>query len=190
MKWFIILIVLLLAIVGISAFLFAQSDNNLNNVTNNISDNGSNINISNSNNSSNINISSNFTKNDVVFTNHKGKTDKNNVTVIANCQKTAYQGTNASIIWKIINNGNKTIENVVASDQSAHHEFGSIKPGETKVYNFTTYIPTNEDLELDFGAKDGQWPGPLWWGGFGVTYKINGEKFSTNANSMEINVKV
>lgn len=187
MKWFIVgLVLVLLAIVGASAFLFLQnSDDNLDsNVTSNISVNNisSSINIS--------NMSSNSSKNDIVFTNHKGITDKNNVTVTANCQKTAYQGTNAYIIWKITNNGNKTIKNVVASDQVADHKFGDIKPGETKTYKFTSYIPTNKDLEIDFDMENGQWPGPLWWGGFGVSYYIDGEQFSTHANSMEINVKV
>lgn len=180
MKWFVWLILVLIVIVGVSAFLVVQ---NL--------DGNSNIDGNSSNNHllSNSNIDSSLDKG-IVFTNHTGLSDKNNVIVTANCQKTAYQGTNASIIWKVTNNGNKTIENAVASNQVAEHNFGNIKPGETKIYQFSSYIPTNKDLEMDFGRRDDQWPGSLWWGGFGLSYFINEKEFSSHANSMEINVKV
>jgi len=195
MKRFIIgLIILFLAIVGISAFLFTQSEdiNNSNNVTTNSSTINNSIGInsannSSANNSSNINSNS---SNDIVFTNHKGKTDKNKVTVTANCQKTAYQGTNASIIWKVTNNGNETIKNVVASSQIEVYNFGNIKPGETKIHEFTSYIPTNKDLEIDFDMKGGQWPGPLSSFGFSVDYSINGKNFSFRSNECGLDVKI
>jgi len=179
-KYLGIILLLVIAISGVSAFLITQSPNeNNNNNTNstNITKNES-------------NITKNIIKNDIEFTNHKGKTDKNNVTVTANCQKNAYQGTNATIIWKVTNNGNETIKNVEAGDQDGYHKFGNIAPSESKTYNFTTYIPTNNDLKTDFDMEKGQWPGPLWIGGFSINYSINGEEFSAGANPMEINVKV
>ena len=176
-------IIVIVAIVGVSAFLFIPSDNNTNisnNNTNNIS----------TNNSSDINISSNSSENNIVFTNHKGKTDKNNVTATANCQKTVYQGNNASIIWKVTNNGNETIKNVVASSQGEVYKFGNIKPGETKTHEFSIYVTTNKDLEIDFDMKDGQWPGPFSAGAFGLNYSLNGEDFSTLSNECSIDVKI
>lgn len=174
----IVIVVVVIAIIGVSAFLLVQNtDQDITNITNNKTENISN----NTNNSNNK---------DIVFTNHKGITDENNVTVSANCQKTAYQGTYATIIWKITNNGNTTIKNVESSSQSGYHKFGDIKPSQTKTYKFTMYIPTNKDLELDFGMEDNPWPGPFWFGGFGVSYSINNESFGTVSNSMEMQIKV
>lgn len=171
----IVIIVVVIAIIGISAFLVIQNtDQDITNITNNKTEN----------------ISNNSNNKDIVFTNHKGITDENNVTVSANCQKTAYQGTYATIIWKITNNENTTIKNVESSSQSGYHKFGDIKPSQTKTYKFTMYIPTNKDLEIDFGMGDGQWPGPYWFGGFAVGYSINNETFGTVSNSMEMEIKV
>lgn len=179
-KFIFLILALILATVIVSAFLIVQDSDKSNNIVNN-------------NSSSNINESLNKSednKNDIILTNHKGNTDENNVIITANCQKIAYQGTNAVIVWKITNNGNKTIKNVKASDQIGDRDFGDIQPSQTKTYKFTINIPTNNDLKLDFGMENGQWPGPLWIGGFGVSYSIDNETFSSQSNSMEIQIKI
>ncbi|MDR2967482.1 MAG: DUF5067 domain-containing protein [Methanobacteriaceae archaeon] len=165
-----VILLFVLTIVGISAFLLVQdTGDDIINITDN---------------------STNVSEDDIDFTNHNGVTDENNVTVTANCQKTAYQGTYAVIIWKVTNNGNKTIKNVKALDQLGFHDFGEIEPSQSKTYRFTTYIPTNKDLQVDFGVENGQWPGPLWIGGFALSYSIDNETFNTNANQMQIQVKI
>jgi len=172
MKRYLILIVIIviIAIVGISAvFLLQEPGKNITNMT--------------------INSTNNST-NGVEFTNHKGVTDENNVTVTANCQVSALQGTDAVIIWTVTNNGKQTIKNVRGVDQIGSHNFGDIAPSETKTYRFTTKIPTNQQLKADFDVQSDSWPGPLWIGGFGLSYTLDGITFSTNANPMEIQVKV
>jgi len=168
--WLIILIIVFLVIVSISAvFLVPDSNKNFTHQTNNSTNNSS---------------------DEIELTNHAGVTDGNNVTVTANCQITALQGTDAVIVWKVTNNGNRTIKNVKGSDQIGYHDFGEIGPFETKTYRFTTYIPTNKDLKLDFDIENDSWPGPLWIGGFGLSYSLDNVTFNTHANSMEIQVKV
>lgn len=88
------LIVLFIAIVGVKGYLFVQnSDNTVNNLIKNSS--FENISHNGSNNSS---INSDIIENKIVFTTHIGKTDKNSVTITVNCQKSVYQGTNATLI--------------------------------------------------------------------------------------------
>ncbi len=179
-KFIIIIAIFIVASVGVSAFLIVQDSNNQDN----------NLKVNTTKNITNESLNNTTSSDNIEFTNHKGTVDENNVVVSANCQKTAYQGTNAVIIWKITNNGNETIKNVEASDQGGYHNFGDIAPSQTKVYRYTMYIPTNNDLKIDFGMENGQWPGPLWIGGYGVSYSIGNETFGTNANVMEIQVKV
>lgn len=98
----------------------------------------------------------------------------------------AQQGTNITINYSIANTGNQAVYNVKALDQSFTTNIGTLKPGQTKSYSYTLYIPTNKEVQEDFDPN-ATVSNPFFIGGFSVTYtESNGSKHTLNANSLEI----
>lgn len=181
-KFIALIIVIIIAIVGVSAFLLVQ-DNTISN--NNGIDNGTNM----GNNTTNNNVINNTTNKNIHSgnTNHKGITDQNGVTASLNGPKSSSQGKTVKLTWKITNNANTSITNVRAVDQSNSHNFGTIAPGESKTYTATLYIPTLAQVEEDFG-QGSTISNPFYIGGYSVSYNLNGENFQFNANPININL--
>jgi hypothetical protein len=169
-----LIIVIIVAICGMSAFLLTQEAAVDKNNSNNNSYSNTNVNNTTTNNSS-------HTGN----TNHKGITDQNGVTASLNGPKLSSEGKTVQLTWKITNGGNETILTVSALDQSSSHEFGTIAPGESKSFTFSLSIPTLESVKQDFGP-DSTVPNPFYIGGYSVTYNLNGNQFQFNANTLEI----
>jgi len=155
-----LIIVVIIAICSVSAFFLSQSPN-----------------IDNGNTTNKTNSTVNTTNNKTIpseNTTNKGITDKNGVTASLNGPKFSEKGKTVSITWKIINNGNESITNVNAVDQSNSNKFGNIGPGESKTFTFNLPIPNS-------GVSN-----PFFIGGFSVNYDLNGETFDFNANTLEI----
>lgn len=179
-KFIALIIVIIIAICGVSAFLLTQDH-----TTNNGVDNGTNTGNNTANNTVNNN---NHTNNKTIpsgNTNHKGITDQNGVTASLNGPMYSAEGKSVKITCKITNNANETITNVNGADQLFSHNFGTIAPGESKTFTTTVHIPTAAQLEADFGPG-ASISNPFYIGGYSVTYDLNGENFQFNSNALEI----
>ncbi|BBL61980.1 hypothetical protein MARBORIA2_01820 [Methanobrevibacter arboriphilus] len=173
-KFIALIIVIIIAICGVSAFLLTQgTDNEVNNITDNSSSNKTVNNVTNNTNINNGN------------TNFNGNTDENDITASLNGPKYSAEGKTVNLIWKITNNGNTTINNILAEDQSSSNNFGSLAPGESKTYSVSLNIPTLAQVKEDFGS-DATVSNPFSIGGYSITYVLNGEQFQFNSNSLEI----
>ncbi|MBZ9570154.1 hypothetical protein KQY27_01120 [Methanobrevibacter sp. TMH8] len=176
-KFIALIIVIIIAVCGVSAFLLTQD-----NINNNGSSNGTMA----GNNTGNNTMGNNTTN--VIpsgNTNNKGVTDQNGVIASLNGPKYSAQGKTVNLVWKITNNGSETIQNVQAQDQSNSHDFGNIAPGESKTFTASLNIPTLAQVKQDFGP-DATIANPFSIGGFSVTYSLNGENFQFNSNSLDI----
>lgn len=129
------------------------------------------------NNSTNVNNSKNTTSNGTGY-----------IKVVANQTgpETAKKGDNVTINYSVSNQGNVTVYNVQADDQNFETTIGTLKPGETKNYQYTLQIPTDEEVQQDFGPNSTV-SNPFYIGGFGVSFTdSNGSTHTINANSLEI----
>lgn len=150
--------------------------------------NNSNDNVINSsNNSSNDTNSSNLSTSSAEFTNFKGITDQNNVKASLNGPKKSSQGNTVTLIVKITNNGNDTINNVNIDAQGVSENLGTISPKETKIFKYSFTIPTLSQIKEDFG-QDSSISNPFFIGGYSISYDLNGENFQFNTNNLEINL--
>ena len=162
-KFIALLVVIVIAIVGVSAFLLTQDLSN--------NSNGNDSNQTNGNNNTKIN----------------NNTNKTNVSVSAvlSGPEIAKEGDTISLIWTVTNNGNVNITNVRGIDQNEDHDFGTINPGQTKTHTFNVPIPIYKDVAQDF-QKTSTVSDPFFIGGFGLSYTANGQRFTIQSNSIEI----
>jgi len=101
----------------------------------------------------------------------------------------ASKGENITIEYLITNNGNQAIYQVSVSDQNFYRFLGTIKPGETKKFTEKVYIPTDKEVQEDFGP-DATVPNPFFIGGVGVSYQdASGNQYTINSNSLDIPLK-
>ncbi len=101
----------------------------------------------------------------------------------------ASKGENITIEYLITNNGNQAIYQVSVSDQNFYRFLGAIKPGETKKFTEKVYIPTDKEVQEDFGP-DATVPNPFFIGGVGVSYQdASGNQYTINSNSLDIPLK-
>jgi hypothetical protein len=98
----------------------------------------------------------------------------------------AKKGDSVTIKYSISNKGGQTVYNVKAHGQDFETTIGTLKAGETKNYEYKLHIPTDEEVQADFG-ENATVENPFFIGGFGVTFTdSNGSKRTINANSIEI----
>ena len=156
-----LIIVIIIAIVGVSAFFIGQStiDNPNDNETNKTNGTNDNVTI---NNKTNVSVSA-----------------------VQSGPSSSQEGTTITLTWKVTNNGNANITNVQASSQEENFDFGTIAPGETKTHTFTMRIPTTEEVKQDFD-ENATVSNPFFIGGFGLSYSISGQEHTTQSNSIEI----
>ncbi len=109
-----------------------------------------------------------------------------NVVATQKGPETAKKGMNVTIQYEVMNNGTETVYNVQVDSQDFEQAVGTLKPGETKKYTASIYIPTDAEVQQDFGAN-ATVSNPFLIGGFSVTFNdAKGAKHSTLANSIEI----
>lgn len=98
----------------------------------------------------------------------------------------AVQGDNVTIKYSVSNTGGQVVYNVKATSQDFDTTIGTLKPGETKNYQYTLHIPTDKEVQEDFGPN-ATVSNPFFIGGFGVSYTdSSGSTHTINANSIEI----
>jgi PBP1b-binding outer membrane lipoprotein LpoB len=100
--------------------------------------------------------------------------------------ETAKKGMNVTIQYEVTNNGNETVYNVQVDSQDFAQNIGTLKPGETKKGSSTILIPTDAEVQQDFGPN-ATVSNPYFIGGFSVTFNDGkGAKYSVLSNSIEI----
>ncbi|KZX16433.1 hypothetical protein MBCUT_08190 [Methanobrevibacter cuticularis] len=177
-KKFIVLVFVLILIVGVISVSLWNYQPSTDNVDSDVLENTSQ---STSNNSTNTRNGLNDQ-----FTNHNGVTDKNNVQFSLNGPKSVSQGTNIGLKIKITNNGDSPITNVESTWRGGNHDFGTINPGESKEFTTNSYVISNNNIMADFGSDSVLSNEPLFLGGFGLKYLINGVEYNSRSNSLEI----
>ena len=100
--------------------------------------------------------------------------------------ETARKGMNVTIQYEVTNKGNETVYNTQIDSQNFAQAVGTLKPGETKKYNGSLYIPTDAEVQQDFDPN-ATVSNPFFIGGFSVTFNDGkGSKHSILSNSIEI----
>lgn len=130
-----------------------------------------------SNNSTILNSSPNQTSNSSVA-----------VKVVANQTgpETAKKGDNVTINYMVQNQGPSALYNMKISSQNFDTTIGTLNANETKNYSYILHIPTDEEVQQDFGAN-ATVSNPLFIGGFAVSFTdSNGSTHTINSNSIEI----
>ena len=155
-----LIVVIIVAIVGVSAFFLVQTpfDNTNGNDTN----------------------KTNGTNNGTII----NKTTVS-VSAVLSGPSSSKEGSTITLTWKVTNNGNKEITNVQGSSQDEDYNFGTIAPGQTKTHTFTSYIPTTEGIKQDFG-ENATVSNPFGIGGFGLSFLVDGKEHSIQSNSIDI----
>jgi cytoskeletal protein RodZ len=152
-----IVIVIVLLVAGVVAFNFTGTKNNTNNSTV-------------------TNTSQNQSNSSVV------------VKVVANQTGplNAKKGDNVTINYTVSNQGSGSVFNMKISDQNFDNSIGTLNEGQTKNFSYVLHIPTDEDVQQDFGAN-ATVSNPLFIGGFAVSFTDSkGSTHTINANSIEI----
>lgn len=196
-KFLILIIVVVLAIGGISGFLLGHEDSGGN--QNNTILNGSNIN-GNNNQSKNITVVNETVVNVTVINKTiinkthpihiHNNTTKGFAIAILSGPKKAFEKDKVQLTWTIKNHYNKKITNVVAYDEYKSHNFGTLEPGETKIYSHTIKLPSIQDV-MDYIGKD-DYPNHVdfYIPGLTVNYNVDGGKHTIHSNSIEIRLDV
>ena len=101
---------------------------------------------------------------------------------------TAKKGDNVTITYSVLNNGNESVFNVKISSQDFQQTIGTLQPGETRTFNNKLHIPTDQEVQQDFGAN-ATVSNPFYIGGFSVSFNdASGAKHSILSNSISINL--
>ncbi len=99
---------------------------------------------------------------------------------------TAQKGSNVAINCSIVNKGSMPVKNVIAHSQDFDKNLGTIEAGQTKSFPWNVHIPTDKEVQADFGAN-ATVSNPFHIGGFSVTCTdSNGAKHTITSNSLNI----
>ena len=132
-----------------------------------------------------ITLSKNTTVNNVTTNPSNGIAD---MKILANQTgpTTSKKGDNVTINWTISNKGGQTVYNVKGTSQNFDATIGILKPGDTKSYQYTILIPTDAEVQQDFGPN-ATVSNPFFIGGFSVSYtNSDGSTHTVTSNSLEI----
>ena len=99
--------------------------------------------------------------------------------------ESAKPGTNVTITCRIKNTGSGPARKIEVSSQDFDKSFEIIEAGDEVEFQELIYIPTEEEIKMDFG-DDATLSNPFFIGGFGVQYTDVTGKHSITANSIEI----
>lgn len=99
---------------------------------------------------------------------------------------TARKGENVTIKYNVTNKGGASAYNVKAQSQNFDKNLGTLKAGETRNFQYTMHIPTDQEVQEDFGANSTV-SNPFFIGGFSVSYTDSaGSSYSLSSNDLEI----
>jgi len=134
--------------------------------------------------------SKNATNNSTIANNSSNTVSNSSVVVkvVANQTgpETAQKGDNVTINYSVSNEGSAAVQNVKISSQNFDNTIGTLNVNETKNYSYTLHIPTDAEVQEDFGANSTV-SNPFYIGGFAVSFTDStGSTHSINANSIEI----
>jgi hypothetical protein len=124
-------------------------------------------------------------------TNNSANTSSNSsvvVKVVANQSGplTAKKGDNITINYTVSNQGSGPVFNMKLSSQNFDKTVGTMNAGQTENFSYVLHIPTDEEVQEDFGANSPV-SNPFFIVGFAVSFTdSNGSIHSINANSIEI----
>ncbi len=142
----------------------------------------------------NTNTTVNNTNNNTNTNDQNTGTNASNTTTVSGIQvmatqtgpSTAYKGNNITVTYNVSNTGNQTVYNVKAYSQNFNKTLGTIKAGASKSFQYSIHIPTDKELQADFGANSTV-SNPFYIGGFAVIYEdAKGSSYSLNSNKLEI----
>ena len=134
--------------------------------------------------------SNNNTKNGTI-TNNSSSTGSNSSVVVKVVAKqtgpeAAQKGDNVTINYSVSNEGSSAVQNVKISSQNFDNTIGTLNANETKNYSYILHIPTDAEVQEDFGSNSTV-SNPFYVGGFAVSFTdSSGSTHSINANSIEI----
>jgi len=101
---------------------------------------------------------------------------------------TAKQGNDVTITYEVSNKGSESVFNVKIDSQDFVQSVGTLNPGETKKYSSNIHIPTNAEVQSDFGSN-ATVSSPFYIGGFSVSFNdASGAKHSVLSNPININL--
>jgi len=134
--------------------------------------------------------SNNNTKNSTIANNSSSNGSNSSVVVKVVAKQTgpetAKKGDNVTINYSVSNEGSSAVQNVKVSSQNFDNSIGTLNVNETKNYSFTLHIPTDAEVQEDFGSNSTV-SNPFYIGGFAVSFTdSSGSTHSINANSIEI----
>lgn len=99
--------------------------------------------------------------------------------------RSAKPGTNVTIKCRIKNEGTGPAKNVTIASQDFERTFKVIGAGKEVEFEAQIYIPTEEEIKIEFG-EEARLTSPYFIGGFGVTYTDLRGKHSLTSNPVEI----
>ncbi len=100
--------------------------------------------------------------------------------------ETAKKGMNVTIQYEVSNKGSENVTDVRIISQGVEQILGNLKPGETKTYASQLYIPTDAEVQQDFGPN-ATVSSPFFIGGFKVMFNsTKGSEYSVTSNSIQI----
>lgn len=109
-----------------------------------------------------------------------------NVNATQKGPETAKKGMNVTIQYIVSNKGTENVTNVHIISQGIEQIVGTLKPGETKTYTSQLYIPTDAEVQEDFGINSTV-SNPFFIGSFNVKFNdAKGNEHSIMSNSIEI----
>lgn len=124
--------------------------------------------------------------NTTVHNNTTNTTKAVDVVAVLKGPETAKKGMNVTIQYEVTNKGSQNVTDVQVVSQGVKQTVGTLKPGETKTYTSQLYIPTDAEVQQDFGPN-ATVSNPFFIGAFTVTFNDNSSKKHTiNSNSFQI----
>jgi len=124
--------------------------------------------------------------NTTVHNNTTNTTKAVDVAAVLKGPETAKKGMNVTIQYEVTNKGTENVTNVKIVSQGVQQDMGTLKPGETKTFITQMYIPTDAEVQQDFGPN-ATVSNPFFIGGFSVSFNDTGSKKHTvNSNSIQI----
>ncbi len=108
------------------------------------------------------------------------------VVAIQKGPETAKKGMNVTIQYEVKNNGTEAVNNVQIRSQEFQQTVGTLNPGESKTYNSKIEIPTDAEVQQDFGPN-ATVSNPFFIGGFVVNFiDASGKSYTVKSNPIEI----
>lgn len=128
----------------------------------------------------------NTTQNNTTQQNATNTTKVIDVVALQKGPETAKKGMNITIQYEVRNKGTEAVNNVQIRSQEFQQNVGILNPGENRSFNVKIYIPTDAEVQQDFG-QNAAVPNPFPIGAFSVTFNdASGKNYTVMSNSMEI----